>query len=752
MNDVDDMGLGRGAIAVADLVPRVIEAPAEPQDAPLRALINGLLQNAWLIGGCLLLVLAAAALAAVALPPMYRVDALLQVDAQRGSLAAIGSAQGQAAQEPAKGSTATIGMLRSRELMLQAIAATGADLAVRVDNRLPLLGDWLARRHADNSAAPAPPPLGIDLLRSFAWGGERLQLAEFSLPEAMLGQPFVLLAQAEGGWALLDGDDQRVVARGRLGERQVFATTGGSGAIQVDALQAADGTRFALTRQAPMAVYEDLLRQLRISEASRESSVLRLSLEHRDPAFAIRLLDEMTKSFIARSIERRTAEANLALGFLEEQLPQVRRNLDRAEEALNAFRTRTGTVSVEQETIAGFARSTQLERERVDLQLKQRQLSQRFEPGHPELVALREQLRTIDGEIARLGQSVNRLPANQRDFLRLQREVETNASLYTALLNNAQQLRVARAGMVSDVQVVDPPRAGSKPVRPQPAMLLSAGAGIGLLLGLGLALLRGLLVPTLRDSGDVQARLGLPLRAAIPESRRQRGRGLPRWIDRRPQLLSLEAPTEPAIESLRSLRFRIAYAAAHQGPKGVLIASPSPGVGKTFISANLAALLAAPGARVLLIEADLRRPRLHEYLPLKPAPGLAEILAGQARFEHAVRREVLPNLDVLLPGRTSRNPGDLLHTPRLAEFYRGVAGQYDYIVIDSAPVLPVVDALALAQLPVSTFVVARAEQSTLADMQETLQRLRGVGARVDGVLFNGIKRGRLSHRSYYAYG
>jgi tyrosine-protein kinase Etk/Wzc len=216
-------------------------------------------------------------------------------------------------------------------------------------------------------------------------------------------------------------------------------------------------------------------------------------------------------------------------------------------------------------------------------------------------------------------------------------------------------------------------------------------------------------------------------------------------------LLTLSAPDEPAVESLRSFRMRLTRDNAGPLSKAILITSATAGAGKTFVAANLAALLSSAGRRVLLIEADMRHPRLHTYFGTPRSPGLADLLAGPTTFDQVVHRDVLPRVDLLMPGKPKDNPADLLSSPRLRELLGRVGKDYDHAVFDSVPILPAGDSLAIAQLPVSTFLVARAEHSTLSEMQEATRRLEGVKADVRGVVFNGAKRMRISHLRYYAY-
>ncbi len=198
----------------------------------------------------------------------------------------------------------------------------------------------------------------------------------------------------------------------------------------------------------------------------------------------------------------------------------------------------------------------------------------------------------------------------------------------------------------------------------------------------------------MQDADDIESSTGLMTLAYIPESPGQKK--LARWAmlprQGKPQLLALHAPSEPAVESLRSFRSNLTLPSSRQIEKTVLIAAPTAGLGKTFVAANLAALLAAADRNVLLIDADLRKPRLHRYFRAPAAPGLAEVLNGEMEFKDVVRVEAAGNLDLLLAGRARRNPADLLLSPKLRELLDSLEKRYDCIVIDSPPVLPVADA------------------------------------------------------------
>lgn len=731
--------------------------PATDSGTGVRGLFNGLMQHGALIAGSVLTLIALALIYLLVAEPVYRIDSLVQVDDRKPPPGYVTNLQqANALQPPPNPLLGEIEILRSRELVQKAATAAGFDVDIEVGNRMPLVGGlyarWWQAQHP-GSATAAPAPLGLS---HFSWGGEQLKLAELEVPRTRLEEPFTLraLSAGRGGrWQLFDADGSRV-AEGTVGTPVEFMLDGASGRIHVAEIRGLPGVEFELRKHSLGALYDELNRALQVSEATRTSGVIRLSYDSSERQRAIRLLEALTAGYIERSIDRRTAEAEQSLKFLETQLPELKRKLEQSEQALSQFRGRTNTLNVDQETQSSLGRMAMLERDRVMLSMKAQELSQRYLPSHPELQAVNQQRRVVEGELERLNRSSNALPANQREYVRLQREVETSATLYTTLLASSQELKLARASMIPTARVVDPPAATEKPVRPKPSLVLPVAAVLGLILGIVAAFVRGQLRPTVQDADDIESSTGLMTLAYIPESPGQKK--LARWAmlprQGKPQLLALHAPSEPAVESLRSFRSNLTLPSTRQIEKTVLIAAPTAGLGKTFVAANLAALLAAADRNVLLIDADLRKPRLHRYFRAPAAPGLAEVLNGEMEFKDVVRVEAAANLDLLLAGRARRNPADLLLSPKLRELLDSLEKRYDCIVIDSPPVLPVADALAFAHFGLQTFLVARSEVSTVREIREAARRLDGVGGRVQGVLFNGVKRARFGSMGYYAYG
>jgi tyrosine-protein kinase Etk/Wzc len=723
-----------------DIVPRG-EPAVQPATEPsvLATLVDDLLQHARLFFGVWLAVLLVGALLVLLLRPVHRAEALLQIDgrAPRALVASLAHTQAQA--EPPSGQVqGEIEILRSRSLVEKAIARTAGDVEVREVG----LGPWLSR---------------------FGEEPSRLRLVHLRVPPASHDRPLWLIAGEDSQWTLHDADGAEL-ARGQVGAPTAFTVAGTAGSLQLDTLQARPGTRFRLTARSVAEVHDDLLRRLKVDEAGRQSGVVRLSLDDPDPVFATAFLDTLISAYLANHLEVHTAQAGRGLAFLEGQLPLVKRELERAEEALDKFRAGAGTVNLGQENESALRRIGDLERERVALQLRQQELLQRLGPRHPAAIALRRQLADVAQDLQRELGRIRESPRNETDVQRLQREVQTNAQLYTALLNNAQELRVSQAGVAGNARLVDAAALRARPVSPRASLLLPAAAGLGLVLALGAVLMARRLKPTLRSADELESCTGLQTAVTVPFSAHQRAlmrsRRLRIWQGRaRPLVLAAREPDEPAVESLRSLRNRLeaelaAGADGRAGCSRLLVTAATTDAGKSFVAANLSALTAATGQRVLLLDLDLRAPRQQSYFGRsRRRPGLVDVLQGRCNLADAIVRDALPGLDLLLRGAFAENAGELLLMPRFEALMDELAASYRRIVIDSAPVLPVADALAVGRFVDAACLVVRSEHNSATEVRDAVRRLAGAGIGVSALVLNGMRRARvggIAERRYVA--
>jgi tyrosine-protein kinase Etk/Wzc len=269
-------------------------------------------------------------------------------------------------------------------------------------------------------------------------------------------------------------------------------------------------------------------------------------------------------------------------------------------------------------------------------------------------------------------------------------------------------------------------------------------------------LLARALRPTIRTAEDLEQQIGVPTLASVPESANQAAlirsqrRGWRTTVQ--PRLLALRAPADPAIESLRALRNHIALGERSRGRTSVLVTAPTANAGKSFVASNLAVLTAAAGRRVLLVDLDMRAQRLHAYFGVdRDRPGIVDLVAERCTLEEAIVRDVLPNMDLLLPGRVLGSPGELLMQPRFEALMDELTAAYPHVVVDSAPVLPVGDTLAIGRLVETTYLVVRSEMNSVREVRDAMRRLESAGVGVDALILNGVKRARLGSVQYRSY-
>ena len=391
----------------------------------------------------------------------------------------------------------------------------------------------------------------------------------------------------------------------------------------------------------------------------------------------------------------------------------------------------------------------------LGLQQKRKDLESRFTAQHPSMQALDAQIKDITAQISSLDGKSKTFPNVEQDLLRLTRDVKVNNDLYTGLLNSFQQLRLVKEGKVGNVRIVDVAAVPEQPIKPERSRIVSIAAVLGLLAGLGLAYLRNSLRPGIKTADDIEQHLGLHVFATVPHSPAQvvQAQNV-KAKTAGTHLLAVLEPQDPAVESLRSLRTALQFAMLDAPNNIVLITGPTPGIGKSFTSANFAAVLGAANKRVLLIDADLRKGHLNQYFGLHRSKGLSEVIAGTLTLQDALHKQVAPMVDFLSTGTMPPNPAEVLMTPTTQALLQQLSALYDLVIIDTPPVLAASDTAILAPLAGAVFMVARAEVTSLSELQESAKRLLQSGVPTRGVIFNGLN---LSKRRYgygmgYKYG
>jgi tyrosine-protein kinase Etk/Wzc len=712
--------------------------PSDPLDerepVSLADMLDVLADRRGMIVGFTAVALAIGVLASMLSTPIYEANSLIQIEdpksgrpgllVEAGGLLAVGSS-----------AAAEMEVLRSRMVLGQAAMNLRLDLR-SMPRSIPVVGGWMAR----HASAPSRP--GFLGMPGFVSGNERITVGEFDGAAAAEGRHFTVRV-GKSGYQLLAEDGTRL-GEAALGADLRFRVGAAEGRLRVDALVGLEGAEFQVWRLSRLAVVEQLQQQIRIVEQGRNTGVIQATLEGADPALAARLLNEIGTVFVRQNVERKSVEVAKSLAFLDGQLPQLREQLEKAEGRVSEFRRQAGVFELGAEATELLSQSGALQVRLIELEQKRRDAMAEMTAEHPLVQALDADIRAIQARIATVAAQARRLPATEQGLLRLAREAKVSAELYSTLLNSYQQMRLAKESNVGNVRIVDTAVVPELPVRPRVLPIVAGSGGAGLLLGIVVAFVLNSLRRGVRDPAEIERRTGLHVFSTVPLSPAQ-FRLTKGATAGRPTLLALAATQDPAIEGLRSLRTALQFAMIDARSNILLVTGPTAGVGKSFTSANLAAVLAAGGRRVLLIDADLRKGHLHRDFGVAATDGLSDMLAGTIGVEQALRREVAPNVDFLASGTLPPNPAELLLADSSQAKLRALAVGYHLVLIDTPPILVASDAAILSPLAAMVLLVARAGQTTAEELIESGRQLSRAGSQQRGVVFNGLD---LSSRRY----
>ncbi|MGM7340956.1 polysaccharide biosynthesis tyrosine autokinase, partial [Acinetobacter baumannii] len=485
-----------------------------------------------------------------------------------------------------------------------------------------------------------------------------------------------------------------------------------------------------------------------VAERGKLTGVLGLNYQGQDKEHITKVLNAILATYSAQNIERRSAESAQTLKFLDEQLPDLKKQLDDAERQFNKFRQQYNTVDVTKESELYLTQSITLETKKAELEQKQAEMAAKYTAEHPAMREINGQLAAINKQIGELNSTLKQLPDVQRQYLQLYREVEVKTQLYTALLNSYQQLRIAKAGEIGNVRIVDTAVEPVEPIKPKKLLVLILSVFVGGFIGALIALLRNMLRTGIKDSGQIENEMDLPVYATVPRSPIQESRIKILKKKKSIPILAVKNSDDIAIESLRSIRTAIHFALANAKNNIIMIAGPSPEVGKSFISTNLATIFAQGNKRVLLIDADMRRGYMHKYFDVDVKPGLSELLSGQADLQKVLHKTQVANLDVITRGKSPTNPSEILSSNQFKELLEQLQSQYDHIIIDTPPVLAVTDGIIISQYTGVNLIVARYAKSQMKELELTVNRFEQAGVKVNGFILNDIQRASAG----YGYG
>jgi len=615
-----------------------------------------------------------------------------------------------------------------------------------------------------------------------------------------------------GGYTVHDKDDN-LVGSGRSDQ----LLRGKGLTLLLANLTGDKGDSFRIQIQPFNKTVAGLREKIRASEVGKKTNIISVSYTDTNPKQAKDVVNTLVRVYLDQSVGFKTEEANRTVGFVEEQLKDLRGALDTAEKNLQSYKSTSGVVQLDATAQQLITKLSDTERERTAITLRKKQtefalsslqdamrrgntyspattqadplvggmatklaelevekrglLTQATE-NHPAVKAVQSQIdelhrkirstyqneqsnlarqeADINAELGRYEGVLKGLPEAERDLAKLTRVTKVNADIYTFLLQKHEEARIARASTISNISIVDPAIAPDKPVKPKKAKNLLLGLLVGCMLGVGLAFFQEYLDDTIKDVDGAKRELKWPLLAMIPcIDTGEAKEGEEKMSQRKTSLVAHIDPKSITAEAFRALRTGLHFSAVSKKKQVMLITSTFPGEGKSTISANLSCILAQTGAKVVVIDCDLRRSTLHEKFALTKEPGLTNLLAGDNSLDQVIKHTPIPNLDFISAGVTPPNPAELLGSREMADLVALLRTKYETVLIDAPPVLAVTDAPLLTALADLVMVVMEAGRVPVKAARQMRETLLSVSAPVAGMIIND-KTGK--GREGYGYG
>ncbi|HCA5309962.1 polysaccharide biosynthesis tyrosine autokinase [Acinetobacter baumannii] len=705
----------------------------------LKELFFSLIAQWKLIALCIILSLVCALLYLRVTPDTYSVDALVQVEDSKGASAALlGDLSNMIEQKsPAQ---AEIEILKSRLVLGSVIK----DLHLNI--QVSSTENTLTHRLLSNSDYKTEYNKKSVIFKD---GLKNFEVRQFEIPVYYLDKTLHLNFDKQS-LRLTDPNTEQTILTLPLNQLNQVTGPHGTWKVAIFTKDQFDAT-YNITNLSIPAAVNAISSNYSVAERGKLTGILGLSYQGQDQEHITKVLNAILATYSAQNIERRSAESAQTLKFLDEQLPDLKKQLDDAERQFNKFRQQYNTVDVTKESELYLTQSITLETKKAELEQKQAEMAAKYTAEHPAMREINGQLGAINKQIGELNSTLKQLPDVQRQYLQLYREVEVKNQLYTALLNSYQQLRIAKAGEIGNVRIVDTAVEPIKPIKPQKFQILILSLFLGGFIGILVALLRNMLRTGIKDSGQIENELDLPVYATVPRSPIQESRIKILKKKKSIPILAVKNSDDIAIESLRSIRTAIHFALANAKNNIIMIAGPSPEVGKSFISINLATIFAQGDKRVLLIDADMRRGYMHKYFDVDVKPGLSELLSGQADLQKVLHKTQVTNLDVITRGKSPTNPSEILSSNQFKELLEQLQSQYDHIIIDTPPVLAVTDGIIISQYTGVNLIVARYAKSQMKELELTLNRFEQAGVKVNGFILNDIQRASAGYGYGYNY-
>ncbi|HHS9880255.1 polysaccharide biosynthesis tyrosine autokinase [Klebsiella aerogenes] len=660
---------------------------------------------------------------AILATPIYQANVLVQVEQKQGNT--ILSSLSQMLPDGQPQSAPEIALLQSRMIL----GKTVDDLGLQVDvnqKYFPVIGSGLSRILNEKAGA-------VKIAKLSFQDKERVEF------------PVTLLTVVDERHFIIDIDGKSF--NGEVGKElnnEYLSMT-------VASIDAEAGSKFLINYYSRFEAINNLQHALKVTDQGKDTGMLSLVLTGANPKLITSILDNISENYLAQNVERQAAQDAKSLDFLNQQLPKVRSDLDKAEDKLNDYRKQKDSVDLTMEAKSILDQIVNVDNQLNTLTFKEAEVSQLYTKEHPTYKALMEKRQTLQEEKIKLNKKVSTMPSTQQEVLRLSRDVESGRAIYLQLLNRQQELNIAKSSAIGNVRIIDNAVVEPYPVKPQKILIVLVGFILGIIISMTTVLLRVYLRRGI-ESPEQLEEYGINVYASVPISEwlaKQLSKKSKLRNNESDTLLAIENPADLAIEAIRGLRTSLHFAMMESKNNILMISGASPNAGKTFISSNLAATIAQTGKKVLFIDADLRKGYTHKMFGQQQNKGLSDILSGKEQIDSVVQHVSSGGFDFVSRGQIPPNPAELLMHPRFEAFLEWASSHYEMVIIDTPPILAVTDAAIIGRYVGSSLLVARFEINTPKEIDISIKRFEQSGVIIKGCILNGVVK---KASNYYSYG
>ncbi|CAI3914336.1 Putative tyrosine-protein kinase in cps region [Klebsiella pneumoniae] len=657
--------------------------------------------------------------------PIYQADALIQVEQKQGN--AILNNLSQMLPDSQPQSAPEIALIQSRMILGKTVDDLNLQTIIK-KSYFPIFGRGFARLLGENEGS-----LSISRLYVHNVGNDSVKLK---------------LTVRDGKHYEIDFNNKKINGYvGQLYENDDFS-------IKVDKMDAKPGSEYNIYYESRLKAISDLQNTLSVADQGKDTGMLTISLTGEDPSIIERIVESISDNYLAQNIARQAAQDAKSLEFLNKQLPQVRSDLDIAEDKLNQYRRKNDSVDLSLEAKSVLDQIVNVDNQLNELTFRESEISQLYTKEHPTYKALMEKRKTLQEEKAKLNKKVSTMPETQQEILRLSRDVESGRAVYMQLLNRQQELSIAKSSAIGNVRIIDNAVTQPKPVKPKKVLIVLLGFVFGGVISICIVLLRvflrrGIESPEQLEELGINVYASVPVAEIISKTASKKGTFTKKQNDFDKGLLALVNPTDLAIEAIRGLRTSLHFAMMESRNNILMISGASPNAGKTFISSNLAAVISQSGKKVLFIDTDMRKGYAHKLFNVQPENGLFDYLSKRIELEKVIKQTSIAGLEFISRGMIPPNPAELLMHQRMGEFLNWANEHYDMVILDTPPILAVTDAAVIGNYAGTTLLVARFELNTTKEMTIAFKRFDQSGINVKGCILNGIVK---KASSYYGYG